>query len=60
MQYLLQAFVKSRQFRSEMGVTAIEYALIAGIAALAIVAGAIAIGVRLSGFFSNLAGKFPS
>jgi Flp pilus assembly pilin Flp len=48
-----------RALRSQGGVTAIEYALIAGITVLAIVAGAMAVGASLSGFFTSLAGRFP-
>jgi Flp pilus assembly pilin Flp len=44
MQYLLQATVKWRLLRSQEGVTAIEYTLIAVVTVLAIVAGVTAIG----------------
>lgn len=58
MQYLLQALVKRRPFKSADGVTAIEYALIAAIVALAIVTAATTIGTTLSNTFSNIAGHF--
>jgi Flp pilus assembly pilin Flp len=49
-----------RSLRSEEGVTAIEYALIAGITVLAIVAGVTMVGINLTHFFTNLAGRFPT
>ena len=41
----------------EAGATAIEYALIASLISIAIVAGATSIGTSLSGTFNTVAGK---
>ncbi len=46
---------RSTLFVEDDGVTAIEYALIAGLIAVAIVAGAQILGTNLNGFFSRLA-----
>jgi pilus assembly protein Flp/PilA len=47
-----------RELRTEnRGATAIEYALIAGLIAVVIVAGVTAIGTKLSGFFTNVSGS---
>jgi Flp pilus assembly pilin Flp len=61
--YLLHHFVDRRPFKSEDGVTAIEYGLIAAfmvLAVVAVVAGVTVVGVALSNFFSNLAGHIPT
>jgi Flp pilus assembly pilin Flp len=57
---MLLKLAKRWPLRSEEGVTAIEYALIAGITVLAIVAGATTVGISLSNFFGNLVGRFPT
>jgi pilus assembly protein Flp/PilA len=57
---LLQHLVDRRPFQSEQGVTAIEYALAAGIMALAIVTGMTAFGVSLSTLFNYFAAQFHS
>jgi pilus assembly protein Flp/PilA len=44
--------------RDEGGATAIEYTLIAGFIGLAIVVGATAVGTKLNGFFTTLAGNW--
>ena len=51
----LRAFAKDRA-----GVTAVEYALIAGMIALAIIAGVTLVGSDLSSFFSRLAGNISA
>jgi pilus assembly protein Flp/PilA len=51
------ALVKA--IRSDSGVTAIEYALIGGLIAIAIVTGATQVGVNISGFFTAVATAFP-
>jgi pilus assembly protein Flp/PilA len=43
--------------KSERGVTAIEYGLIASLVALAIIVGATALGVNLNALFTYMAGK---
>lgn len=43
--------------KSERGVTAIEYGLIASLVALAIIVGATLLGVNLNSLFSYIAGK---
>ena len=58
--YLLHHCVDRRPFKSEDGVTAIEYGLIAAFMVLAVVAGVTVVGVALSNFFSNLAGHIPT
>ncbi len=44
--------------RREHGVTAIEYALIAALIAVVIIAGTAAVGTALGATFTNIAGKF--
>ena len=41
----------------ESGVTAIEYALIAALIAVAIIAGATLLGTKINDVFTNVAGK---
>ena len=43
--------------KSERGVTAIEYGLIASLVALAIIVGATLLGVNLNSLFTYIAGK---
>lgn len=43
--------------KSERGVTAIEYGLIAALVALAIIVGATLLGVNLNALFTYIAGK---
>ncbi|MFX1802739.1 Flp family type IVb pilin [Paraburkholderia sp. A1RO-5] len=50
---LIRAFVLEQD-----GVTAIEYGLLAGLLAVAIIAGATAVGTNLNLFFSNLGNWF--
>ena len=57
---LLQYLAEHLHAKSEQGVAAIEYTLIAGIMVLAIVAGVTAIGISLSSIFGGLAGRFPT
>ncbi|MET0546651.1 MAG: Flp family type IVb pilin [Caulobacterales bacterium] len=49
-----------RLLRRQDGATAIEYALIAGLISLAIVAGATTIGGNLSTGFQTVAAGFPN
>ena len=44
---------------AEEGVTSLEYALIAGLVALAILVAATALGADVGIMYSNLAAKFP-
>jgi pilus assembly protein Flp/PilA len=44
-----------RFLRDEEGVTAVEYALVAGLISVAIIAGATALGGELSAYFQALA-----
>ena len=56
---LLSMRLAKRAFpRSESGATAIEYALIAGIVSIAIVAGATEIGLKLGDIFQALSDAF--
>lgn len=50
------ALVKA--IRCDSAVTAIEYALIGGLIAIAIVTGATQIGTNISGFFNTVANSF--
>lgn len=45
------------KIKSQRGVTAIEYGLIASLIALAIIVGATSVGVNLGGTFTYIAGK---
>ncbi|WP_439814080.1 Flp family type IVb pilin [Zavarzinia sp. CC-PAN008] len=47
----------SRFLKDENGATAIEYGLIAALIAVAIIAGAIAVGENLNELFSDVAGQ---
>lgn len=49
-----------RFFEQEHGVTAIEYSLVALLVALAIIAGATALGVNLGAWYGYIASKFPT
>jgi len=46
--------------RDESGATAIEYGLIAGLVAVAIIAALTALGTELDGLFSGVAGEVES
>jgi pilus assembly protein Flp/PilA len=46
--------------RDEEGASAIEYALLVGLIALAIIAGATTLGTKISGMFTTAAGKLPT
>jgi pilus assembly protein Flp/PilA len=50
----------SRFFKDESGATAIEYGLIATFIAVAIIAGAQALGVNLNSMFDGVAGQIAS
>ena len=50
----------ARLLKDESGATAIEYGLIASLIAVAIIAGAKALGTSINGMFSNLANKVNS
>lgn len=47
----------SRFLKDESGATAIEYGLIAGLIAVAIITGATSLGGSLNNMFTNLSGK---
>lgn len=47
----------SRFLKDESGATAIEYGLIAGLIAVAIITGATSLGGSLNSMFTNLSGK---
>lgn len=52
---MIQVFLATREFlRGEEGVTAIEYGLIAGLIAVAVIATVYAIGQQLDSFFLRL------
>lgn len=50
-------FSAVRFVKSEEGVTAIEYALIAALVAVVIIGGATLLGTNLNTLFTNIAGK---
>ncbi len=54
----LRKLAEHRLYKSEAGVTAIEYALIAGITVMAVVVATTSIGTTLSGIFGSLLGAF--
>lgn len=47
-------------FRDEEGATAIEYGLIAGLIAVAIIVAVTAVGTNLTGTFNFIGGKLPT
>jgi pilus assembly protein Flp/PilA len=49
--------LSARLHKSEEGVTAIEYALIAALIAVALIAGATLLGTQINTTFSNVAGQ---
>ena len=55
--YLIQTFAARRPWKSEEGVTAIEYGLIAALIAVVIIAGVTVLGTTLTALFSNVATK---
>jgi pilus assembly protein Flp/PilA len=56
LQNLIRAAAEARPIRSETGVTAIEYGLIAALIAIAIVAAVTQVGTRLSTLFNTVSG----
>jgi pilus assembly protein Flp/PilA len=60
MRKLLQALAGYRPVKSEAGVTAIEYGLIAALIAVIIVASVTLIGTNLGLVFTNIAGKLTT
>lgn len=57
MRRICQAIMKSNPVRSEAGVTAIEYGLIAALIAVAIITAVTLIGSNLTTMFTTVAGK---
>jgi pilus assembly protein Flp/PilA len=57
MRRLLSNLASYRPIRSEAGVTAIEYGLIAALIAVAIITAVTLVGTNLSALFTNVAGK---
>jgi pilus assembly protein Flp/PilA len=57
MHRLLSRFTFFRPIRSEKGVTAIEYGLIAALIAVAIITAVTLVGTNLSTLFTTVAGK---
>ncbi|MDA8113702.1 MAG: Flp family type IVb pilin [Acidithiobacillus sp.] len=49
----------ARFVREEEGVTAIEYGLIAGLIAVAIITAVTGLGTKLAGLFQYIAGQLP-
>ena len=46
--------------RDEEGAAAIEYGLLVGLIAMAIIAGATTLGTKIGAMFTNAAGKLPT
>ena len=55
--YLCTRLVDALGIKSERGVTAIEYGLIASLLALAIITGVTLVGTNLNGLFTFVGGK---
>jgi pilus assembly protein Flp/PilA len=55
--HILRTILDSRPARSEAGVTAIEYGLIAALIAIAIVTALTLVGTKLGTLFTNIAGR---
>ncbi len=53
---LFRTFTDARMIRSEEGVTAIEYGLIAALVAVAIITAVTLVGTNLGTLFTNVAG----
>jgi pilus assembly protein Flp/PilA len=54
----LAAFAKDR-LRKEDGATAVEYGLLVGLIAVAIIGAVFALGGKLSGLFDSITGQLP-
>jgi pilus assembly protein Flp/PilA len=57
MRYLYEAICAYRPIRSEEGVTAIEYGLIAALIAVAIIAAVTTVGTNLTSVFTTVGNK---
>ena len=51
--------LKLERLRNQKGATAIEYALVAALIAVAIVTAATSLGTKISGTFDTIKGKLP-
>ena len=58
--YCLQNLADRRSWKSEDGVTAIEYGLIAALIAVAIIVAVTLVGTNLTNVFNNVAGKLTA
>ena len=56
----LAAFAKDRLQREEKGATAVEYGLLVGLIAVAIITAVFLLGGKLSGLFSSVKDSLPS
>ena len=57
---LLQSLAARRPFKSEDGVTAIEYGLIAALIAVAIITAVTLVGTNLNTMFTTVSGKLTT
>jgi pilus assembly protein Flp/PilA len=57
---LIQSLAARRPFKSEAGVTAIEYGLIAALIAVAVITAVTTLGTNLTHTFTTVSGKLPS
>jgi pilus assembly protein Flp/PilA len=57
---LLQNLATRRPFKSEDGVTAIEYGLIAALIAVAVITAVALVGTNLGLIFTNISGKLTT
>ena len=55
----LVAFAQDRLRRDEKGATAVEYGLLVGLIAVAIILTVTALGGKLNGLFSSISGSLP-
>jgi len=56
---MLVADTKDRLTREDRGATAVEYGLLVGLIAVAIIAALIVLGPQLSGLFENVSDQLP-
>jgi len=46
-------------FQAKQGASAVEYAILIGLIAIAVIAGAILLGPAITGLFTNVSGQLP-
>lgn len=58
--FSLYAVTKERLTNEERGATAVEYGLMVGLIAVAIIAAVILLGSKLTGLFTNVSSRLPA